>query len=397
MGYERPNIAAMSGYTPGEQPTGDRLIKLNTNENPYPPCDAVMAVLRDFPAQRLRRYPSPAAAAFRRVAAAMHTLTPEHIVPTNGGDELLRLVITTFVEPGRPIAMAEPSYSLYPVLAQIHDSTMVRIDLADDWSLPTDLAARVLDAGAKLLFIVNPHAPSGTLTDVAALAELAARLQKSAVLVVDEAYVDFVDPSLRYDATALVRRFDNVVLLRTLSKGYSLAGLRFGYGLAAPSLIEPMLTKTRDSYNTDAIAQAVAEAALTHRDAAASTWQAVRSERARLTAALRQRGFTVPPSQSNFILATPPSVAPTAPQAASSHREGADHRSPRQAAGGTPGPPLARRLFESLKARQVYVRYFDQDRLRDKLRITVGTPAENDALLAALDAALKPHAKAADL
>lgn len=367
MPYERSNIAAMSGYMPGEQPAGDRLVKLNTNENPYPPCDAVMAVLRDFPAQRLRRYPSPTAAGFRQVAAAMHGLSPENVVPVNGGDELLRLVITTFVEPGRPIAMAEPSYSLYPVLAQIHGSPMVRIPLADDWSLPRDLAQQVLEAGAKLLFLVNPHAPSGALTDVAALAELAAALRNSAVLVVDEAYVDFVEPALKHDAVALVRRLDNVVLLRTMSKGYSLAGLRFGYGLGAASLIEPMLAKTRDSYNTDAIAQALAQAALMHRDAAARTWAAVRSERDGLTAALRQRGFNVPPSQSNFLLAAVP----------------------QKAGGGPADPPTARRIFESLKARQVYVRYFDQDRLRDKLRITIGTPAENAALLDALDAALK--------
>lgn len=364
MTYERPNIAAMAGYTPGEQPAAARLVKLNTNENPYPPSEAVMAVLRDFPAESLRKYPPPLASAFRDLAARTHGLKSENVIATNGGDELLRLLVATFVEPGRPLAMAEPSYSLYPVLAAAHGSPTVRIGLADDWTLPPDFADRVLASEASLVFVVNPHAPSGTLTSVDALADVAAALQSKAVLVVDEAYVDFVDPELRHDATALVRRFDNVVLLRTLSKGYSLAGLRFGYGLGSVGLIEPMLTKTRDSYNTDALAQALATAALTHRDAAAATWAKVRQQRQRLRAALAQRGFQSPPSQSNFLLAAAPGD-------------------------GLDGQPRARTVFESLKVEGVFVRYFDQDRLRDKLRITVGTPAENDALLAALDAVIR--------
>lgn len=352
MPYERANIQKMSGYTPGEQPGKASVIKLNTNENPYPPPEAVMAALRDIPADALRRYPPPMADEFRSIAAEVHGVQPENIIATNAGDELLRLAITTFVEPGRPIGTAEPSYSLYPVLADIHGSPTVRIPLNDDWSLPQDFVMRTNDAGVQLTFIVNPHAPSGVLIRVEKLARLAADL--AGVLLVDEAYVDFADPGLNHDATTLIKQFGNVILLRTLSKGYSLAGLRFGYGLACGGLIEPMLTKTKDSYNTDAVSQRLAVAALQSRDAARKSWDAVRAERERVVRELAAMGLHCPPSESNFVLAT------------------------------TPGESDARGLYESLKRRSIYVRYFDQDRLRDKLRITIGTPEQNDALLAAL-------------
>lgn len=354
MPYERVNIQRMSGYTPGEQPADAGVVKLNTNENPYPPAPAVMEALRAVPADALRRYPPPMADEFRKVAAQVHGVKPENIIATNAGDELLRLAITTFVEPGRPIGTAEPSYSLYPVLADIHGSPTVRVGLKDGWSLPPDFARRMNDAGVQLAFAVNPHAPSGTLTRVEDLAAVAESLD--GVLLIDEAYVDFVDPSLRHDAVQLVKRFDNVLLLRTLSKGYSLAGLRFGYGLGAASLIEPMLTKTKDSYNTDAVSQRLATAALRSRGEASKTWEAVRNERSRVVRELAALGLPCLPSQSNFILATSPN---------------------------------ARHLYESLKARRIYVRYFDQDRLRDKLRITIGTPEQNDALLNALKELLK--------
>jgi histidinol-phosphate aminotransferase len=172
------------------------------------------------------------------------------------------------------------------------------------------------------------------------------------VLLVDEAYVDFVDPSRRHDAVSLVRRHDNVLLLRTLSKGYSLAGLRLGYGIGASSLIAPMLEKTRDSYNVDAVAQRLAKAAILDRAYAASTWERVRSERERTRAELIALGFAVPPSESNFVLATAPSNGPTAAT-----------------------------LHDALETRGILVRYFAATRLDDKLRITIGTRAQNDRLL----------------
>lgn len=355
MPYERPNIERLSAYVPGEQPQTSRVVKLNTNENPYPPAEAVLEAIRAVTPEALRRYPSPQAQTFRETAARAHGLAPEQVIATNGGDELLRLAVTVFCEPSRDgrggVGTAEPSYSLYPVLAAIHDTPLTRVPLNDDFSLPEDFADRLNDAGCRLAFIVNPHAPSGRLQPLDQLERIARAFR--GVLMIDEAYVDFA----QRDALPLLdpaRGLDNVLLLRSLSKGYSLAGLRFGYGLGAPGLIAAM-DKARDSYNTDVLSQAAACAALEARSAAHVSWRQVVSERDRLTAVLTERGWFVYPSQSNFVLATPPADGPD-----------------------------ARSLYESLKREGIFVRYFDQDRLRDKLRITVGTPGQNDALLQAL-------------
>lgn len=354
MGYERDNLAKLSGYLPGKQPSSREVIKINTNENPYPPCGAVLEALRGIDGETLRRYPPPLAERFRAIAAATHGLQPENVVATNGGDELLRLAVTTFVEPGRPIGMVEPSYSLYPVLAAIHDSPMIRMAAAADWSPTADLVSRMNRQGAALLFIVNPHAPSGRLalsaSEVGAMAS-----EFRGVLLVDEAYVDFVDPELGHDLTGLVKRFDNLLLLRTLSKGYSLAGLRFGYGLGAASLIAPMLYKTRDSYNLDAVAQTLATAALENRAEASQSWRKVRQSRAELRRALIELGFQVPESQSNFLLASVP-----------------------------PGAKEAAALHQGLERRGIMVRYFPEERLRGALRISIGTDEQNRRLLDAL-------------
>eukprot|EP00667_Euglena_gracilis_P010950 EG_transcript_11162 len=347
----------MHGYTPGEQPSSLDVIKLNTNENPYPPSEPVMDALKNVAAECLRRYPPPDSKKFREVAAQLHGVSPQQIMLTNGGDELLRLLVTTFVDPGRPIGMMDPSYSLCPVLADIQDANCFEVPLAEDWSLPADTAQRMNDAGVQLMFVVNPHAPSGTLTPTAVLDKLAADFK--GVLVIDEAYVDFVDPALNHSTVELVRKHNNVLILRSFSKGYSLAGMRCGYGIGALNLIEPMQTKTKDSYNMNYVSQVVATASLANRHLAAETWAKVRAERVRVTAELQALGWSVPPSNSNFVLATvPPSFH-----------------------GG------AAKVAETLKSQNIFVRYFGSfERLKDKLRCTIGTPKENDALLAALKA-----------
>lgn len=352
MTLERPNIAAMQGYAPGEQPLGSDTIKLNTNENPYPPCPEVEAALAGFDVTSLRRYPNPIADEFRQVAADLHGLHIDNIIPTNGGDELLRLMLTTFVAEGEVVATTKPTYSLYPVLAAIQGAVLREIDLSDDWELPEDLPAQLAALDAKAFILVNPHAPTGAIVTSTTIAHLAANF--SGLLVVDEAYIDFVDPELEHDCVPLLARFDNLLILRTLSKGYSLAGLRFGYGIAAAALAAPMLFKTRDSYNTDAISQSLASAALRSQEYAAQTWQKVRASRSLLRVELEELGLTSLPSQSNFLLCTVPASfsAPT--------------------------------LYEQLKERGILVRYFDQDRLRDKLRISLGNENENARLLAAL-------------
>lgn len=365
MSYERSNIRRMEGYTWGEQPSQQQVIKLNTNENPYPATAAVAAALRGIQVESLRRYPQPFANGFRDVAAQVHGVSRDNIMATNGGDELLRLAITTFVDAGDILGMAEPSYSLYPVLAAVQGCQVARIPLTEDWSLPQDFAARLNAEGAKLAFVVNPHAPSGKLLPVSRLRQLASEFK--GVLVIDEAYADFVDPKQEYNAVPLVQEFDNVLLLRTMSKGYSLAGLRFAYGIASASLLEPMLYKTRDSYNTDFLSQTLAQAALASRDEASVGWQLVREERARVTGELTRLGFSVMPSQSNFVLAAVPAQANAAEAEA-----------------------LAKSLYQRLKGDAILIRYFEQARLRDKLRITIGTADENTQLLSCLTRYLQP-------
>jgi histidinol-phosphate aminotransferase len=353
LNFERPNVQAMRGYSSGEQPEGADVIKLNTNENPYPPGPAVAQALAGLNVESLRRYPPPTALPLRKALATLHQVDVENLLVTNGGDELLRLLLATFVAPDEKIATAAPSYSLYEVLAAAHGCTMLHYPLNADWSLPQNLAASMNADNIKLCFIVNPHAPSGTLVSVATLAALARDFK--GVLVVDEAYVHFVEPELQHDCLPLIREFHNVLILRTFSKGYSLAGLRMAYGIGPQSLVSPMQYKTKDSYNTDFIAQTLALAAISDQSYAADTWRKVREQRTVLREALGKLRLTSPSSQSNFLLAT------------------------------VPAPWQAATLYEGLKAAGVLVRYFKQPGLDDKLRITVGTPEENQRLLGELE------------
>ena len=222
--YARDNINAMQGYTSGEQPQGSDTIKLNTNENPYPPSPAVQQALTRISTDALRIYPQPTADALREAIAFHHGVQADNVVITNGGDEALRLALTTFVDPGRGFGMATPSYSLYRVLANIQDANVVGIALDENWRLPANFASELNAAEVQLTCVVNPHAPSGILTSTNELAELAQAIE--GVLLIDEAYADFIDPELGYDSTKLLAEHDNILILRTFSKGYSLAGLR---------------------------------------------------------------------------------------------------------------------------------------------------------------------------
>ncbi len=352
---ERDNIQAMSGYTWGEQPDSKTVIKLNTNENPYPPSPRVAKTLAEISADMLRVYPPPQADELRDFLAGLHNLDRENFLVVNGGDELLRLLFTTFLNAGEAFGMSEPSYSLYPVLAQINDSPVVRINLETDWSLPRDFSQRLNNEGVKLACIVSPHAPSGSLVNMDILSRVVSEFK--GVILIDEAYIDFVDPALRHDSTRLVKAFDNLVILRSLSKGYSLAGLRAGYAIAPAHLIKPMLTKTRDSYNINTISQTLALEALKDQEYAQNTWQKVRQSRRALRKQLISRGFVVPPSQANFLLAEVPDKC--------------EHS--------------AAQLLATLRKHKILVRHFDTPVLEDKLRISIGTEEQNAMLLRALD------------
>jgi histidinol-phosphate aminotransferase len=360
VGYLRKNIESMAGYTPGEQPApGDRVIKLNTNENPYPPSPRVIEAVRGLDPDRLRRYPDPMANRVRDLVARMFGVARENVLCGNGSDELLTLVTRAFVSEGERMAYPVPTYSLYPVLARIQGAEAVEIPTNDDFSLPLETLAKV---DARILILCNPNAPTGVFTPPEAVDKLAADF--NGVVVVDEAYVDFAPT----DCMRLASERPNVLVLRTLSKSYSLAGLRFGYAVGPAPLIAG-LEKVKDSYNVDAVSIELALAALADQAWMQSNVAKIRSERARLAAALAKLGFEVTPSEANFILVRAPGFARAEPRYA----------------GAKPGGK-AEDLYKALKARGILVRYWNLPRLDDKLRITVGAPAENDALLSALRA-----------
>ena len=344
MSYLRKNIDAMAGYTPGEQPgEGERVVKLNTNENPYPPSPRVVEALRGVPPDRLRRYPDPMANKVRDLVAGMFGVGRDSVLCGNGSDELLTLAVRAFVGEGEAIAYPTPTYSLYPVLAEIQAARTIEIPTQADFSLPVAELARTK---ARLMILCNPNAPTGVFTPVETLGRIAERFP--GVVIVDEAYVDFSSDH----AMRLAKALPNVLVFRTLSKSYSLAGLRFGYAVGAAGLIKG-LEKVKDSYNVDAVSIALAAAALQDQAWMLANAEKIRGERARLSKRLADFGFDVTPSEANFILAAVP---------------GGDGRA----------------WYEGLKGRGVLVRWWNLPRLADKLRITVGTPEENDALLAAL-------------
>jgi histidinol-phosphate aminotransferase len=332
---------------PGEQPgPGRRVIKLNTNENPYPPSPRVLAALNRAVDERLRLYPDPEAHGLRTRAAAVYGVPVDHVLAGNGSDECLALLVRAIVDPGDRVAFPIPTYSLYDTLVAVQGGSAVHVPWPRDFALPTAL----VEARARLTFLCNPNSPSGTLLPTAVVEDLARRIQ--GVLVVDEAYVDFADES----AMPLVTRHPNVVVLRTFSKSFSLAGLRIGLAFANPELLAGLRT-VKDSYNLDRLALVAAEAALDDLDHMRANVARVRTTRARLARALADLGFEVLPSAANFVLARWPDADLA---------------------------PLARALAE----RDILVRHFPTPEVRDALRITVGTDEEVDELLSSLRATM---------
>lgn len=357
MSWVRDTVAAMSGYVPGEQPRDRRFVKLNTNENPYPPSPQVAAALRQFDPERLRRYPDPMAQPVREAAAALFGVTPDWILCGNGSDDLLTIAVRTCVDQGGCVAFPEPSYSLYPVLTTLQGARAAAVPLTDTWQLPDDAGARAAAAGARLFFLARPNAPTGTALAHERVRELCR--QFPGLVWIDEAYADFAEDH----CLDLVRECPNAVVSRTLSKGYSLAGLRLGLAVAGPDRIREML-KVKDSYNVSMLTQVLAVAALGDQARMLANVAQVRATRERVTARLTQLGFQVLPSQANFLFAAPP-----APAAA---------------------------LFAALRDDGVLVRYFPGPRTGSFLRITIGTDADMDAFLAAVESRLPDAATAAD-
>ena len=348
MAVFRKSVEAMSAYVPGEQPApGAKVTKLNTNENPYPPSprvgEAVAAELAEG-GTRLRLYSDPASLEFRKAASETYDFPVDRILAGNGSDELLALIVRAVVDPGDVVAYPYPTYVLYETLAEAQAARVREVPFPRDFSLPREL----FGVDAKLVFVASPNSPSGTTYPAPAIRELAESVPR-ALVVVDEAYADFADEN----ALELARDVPNVVVLRTLSKSYSLAGMRLGLLFGDAGVVSG-IAKVKDSYNLDRLAIAAGAAAL--RDGAwmRENVEKIRSTREWLVKALRDLGFEVLPSSANFVFA----------------RAGSKER--------------AKGTYQSLRNRGILVRYFERPSLDDALRITVGTEEEVAALIAAL-------------
>ena len=358
--FLRANIRAMSGYVPGEQPRDGAFVKLNTNENPYPPSPRVLEAIREaLTSDRLRKYPDPLGTAFRQSAGRVLGVDPDCILIGNGSDDILTIVTRAFVPgstltlPSPPVAGGEgrvrvglivsptPSYILYGTLADIQGAGYQTVRFDGNWQLPSPWPVKQ----ASVTFIANPNSPSGTSISPTTLAQLADEV--AGPLVIDEAYVDFADNN----ALSLIGK-PNVLITRSLSKSYALAGIRFGYAVANPALIRE-LVKVKDSYNCDVLSLAAATAALADQDYLRATRTKIVATRQRMTPALRQLGFDVCSSQANFVWC---------------------RRSDR----------AVKPIYEELKRRMILVRYMAYEGYGDGLRISVGTDAEVDRLLVEL-------------
>jgi histidinol-phosphate aminotransferase len=360
----RPLVRKLHPYVYGEQPKIKGLIKLNTNENPYPPSPKVLAAVKAAVDGRLRLYPNPTAQALREKLAKLHGCHADNIIVGNGSDELLALATRAFVEPvgtarravrssqrDDPTTIVQyftPSYSLYPVLADIHGTLKNAVALNPDFSLPSlnELKrSRQWDFKAALTYVTTPNAPSGRGYKTSELEKLC-RAQRG-VVILDEAYVDFAEEN----ALRLALKYPHVLMARTFSKAYSLCFQRVGYFVGHRDLIAA-LHKIRDSYNVNGLGQVAAVAALGDLKYYRANFRKIIATREWLSRELTKLGFRVFPSRTNFILAHPPRFA-------------------------------ALEWQRRLRERKILVRWFDFPEVKNYLRITIGTPAEAEALVAA--------------
>jgi histidinol-phosphate aminotransferase len=337
----RDCVRQTPAYTPGEQPQTEGFTKLNTNENPYPPPDEIFQTL---PGQlsKARLYPDPVSQELRQAAGRVYGISADRVIAGNGSDDILNIALRTFVNPGETVAFLDLTYSLYETITRVHGANIVEFPTNDRFELDKP----VICPEAKLIFLASPNPPLGQHLNRNYLEETCA--QASGVVLIDEAYADFSDDH----HLDFLSRHENVIVSRTMSKSYSLAGLRVGFGLSSTAIITEM-NKVRDSYNLDRVAQTLATEAFKQNAYFQEIWQKVRHTRTRLLASLRELGFIVFDSEANFVLASPPGMS-------------------------------ASDLYNRLKEREVLVRYFKHPRIRDYVRISIGTDAEIDRLLSAI-------------
>lgn len=338
----KKSVRVMRGYVPGEQSREHGIVKLNTNENPYPASPQVTRALRTMVVKELRLYPEPTALKLRRHIAKIHGCGVDNVFVGNGSDEILALCTRAFVEDNGSIGFFNPSYSLYPVLAASRDVPTRPVELSGDfgWRMP----ARY---NTSLFFLTHPNAPTGMLYGKSVVRSFCKRMK--GVVVIDEAYVDFS----KEHCMSLALKLKNVIVVRTLSKAYSLAGLRMGYAVGPRELIAALF-KLKDSYNTDTIAQHLALAALSDLGHMRDNVRRIKRTRARLSRLLTERGALVYPSETNFLWVRPPALS-------------------------------AKAFYERLRERKILVRYFEGGRTAEFVRITIGTDSQVDKLINAID------------
>lgn len=330
----------MQAYVPGEQPGDGAYVKLNTNENPYPPSPEVVRVLMAEAWGALNKYPDAMANAVRDRLASRFALARENFLIGNGGDDILTIVTRCLVGEGDAVAYPGPTYILYETLAELQAAETRPVPFAKDFAIPDEL----LGNSARLTFLANPNSPSGTAVPPDEVERLARSLE--GVLLVDEAYADFADET----CMGLVSSVPNLCVLRSFSKSFSLAGMRVGY-LAGPEDLMGEFVKAKDSYNVNRLSIAAAAAALDDYDYMLANVEKIKRTRAKLSEALDSLNFETMPSQANFVWTRAPF-------------------------------PGAKAFFEQLKSRKILVRYWDRPGFSEYLRITVGTPKEIETLLA---------------
>ena len=342
MSWVRGNIKALKPYVPGFQPKEGGFIKLNTNENPYPPSPRVTQMLGEIKGDLLRLYPDPHSDRLRDKIAEVYNFQRDNVIVGNGSDELLSIALRCFVGEGDRVVFPHPSYSLFSVLGQIQGAELVSIELDENFELPPAF----FSTPARIKMLASPNSPTGTFYPM----EVIDRLVEEAegIVLVDEAYVDFAEES----CLPLVRKYPHLIVIRTFSKSFGLAGARIGYAFAPEEIIGSMM-KVKDSYNLNRLGAISAQAALEDWDYFQKNVITIKEERAFLKEELKSLGFFVYPSGANFLLARAP--------------EG-----------------RAREIYEKLLARKILIRYFDDPRLKDCLRISLGTHEQMEILLGAL-------------
>ena len=343
MNRVRPAIASMKGYVPGFQPEPwQKYIKLNSNENPFPPSPKVKEILKKFAYEDLRLYPDPVSFELREKLGALYGFSANQIICGNGSDDILNIIVRTFVQPGEAIGFFEPTFPLYRVLGMIHDVKIVSIPLAEPYDHPP-----MPPQGLKVFFLANPNSPVGFGYPTALLSQLAQKTD--GIFVVDEAYAEFA----KENALKLLRDFDNVIVVRTVSKSYSLAGIRLGYAIGHDRCIAEMF-KVKDPFNVTRFTQAVVVAALEDQEYFRKNISQIIKTREWFTREATALGYRVIPSQANFIFPQPP-----------------------QKGRGV-------KFYEALLSRKVLTRYYDEEGLKDGVRLTIGTKEEMLTTLQAL-------------